>query len=540
MKRLLIVLFCLSFASLALATVINVPADYTTIQGAVNAALYGDTILVAPGTYYENVMMTSGTADNLKLFGSGWENTTVDGGGLGNVIYAYQVQNIHIEGFTVRNAEQSGSAPGNVGIHLNPISSSGTKIVRNCRVTENGHGIQIWNDFGGVSYIENNIIDHSLYDGFSPYLGTVHLTNNTIVDNGRDGYHDWSGGGSMHLKNNIFATNARYGIYKHLNTPVYISYNDVYANVEGAYMQGYSGPAQPFIPNPGTGEIADDPLFFGSPFDYYITWANFPIVDPTKSPCIDAGDPTLPNDPDGTTADMGFRYFDQTYYDVAVTLTPTNPPITIPVSGGSFDYNILLQNNEATTAGLDAWILVQLPDGSLFGPLLGPANLTMPSGGSIDRDRTQFVPGGAPAGDYQLIGYVGVYPTTIWASSGFDLTKTGADASDPYAGWFSTGEEFEEVVDQPVEIIAEFITISAYPNPFNPSTAISIQLSAFSHVNLSVYDIAGRKVATLIDGWRNAGSHEAVFDGSGLASGIYIAMLKMGDEQQSQKITLLK
>ncbi|MBU1881101.1 T9SS type A sorting domain-containing protein, partial [bacterium] len=68
----------------------------------------------------------------------------------------------------------------------------------------------------------------------------------------------------------------------------------------------------------------------------------------------------------------------------------------------------------------------------------------------------------------------------------------------------------------------------------------SIQLSAFSHVNLSVYDIAGRKVATLIDGWRNAGSHEAVFDGSGLASGIYIAMLKMGDEQQSQKITLLK
>ncbi|MBC8491868.1 MAG: hypothetical protein H8D42_04845 [Candidatus Marinimicrobia bacterium] len=51
-----------------------------------------------------------------------------------------------------------------------------------------------------------------------------------------------------------------------------------------------------------------------------------------------------------------------------------------------------------------------------------------------------------------------------------------------------------------------------YPNPFNPSTAISYQLSAFSHVNLAVYDITGREVAKLVDGFKPAGSYQVIFD----------------------------
>jgi hypothetical protein len=68
-------------------------------------------------------------------------------------------------------------------------------------------------------------------------------------------------------------------------------------------------------------------------------------------------------------------------------------------------------------------------------------------------------------------------------------------------------------------------SVYASPNPFNPSTVISYQLSVGSFVNLAVYDVLGRKVVELISGWRNAGLHEVTFDGSGLASGVYIYRL---------------
>jgi hypothetical protein len=282
------IIFALLPYSLALSTVINVPGDYPTIQAGINAAGYGDTVLVAPGTYYENVQM----AEGLSLIGSGMDNTIINGGGLNDVIKALGISNYLIEKFTVQNSQQGGNSPGNIGIFMNPSSSHGTKTVRYCWIRDNGHGIEIWNDFGGTAYVENNIIEGNIYDGFDPYLGTVYLTNNVIVGNGRDGYHDWSGGGVIYIKNNIITENGRYGIFKHRDTPVFISYNDVWNNAQGAYYEGYSGPATPFNPNPGTGEIAVDPLFrdpTGGDFHLCEDSCGY-LVD---SPCIDTGDPAI-------------------------------------------------------------------------------------------------------------------------------------------------------------------------------------------------------------------------------------------------------
>jgi hypothetical protein len=62
----------------------------------------------------------------------------------------------------------------------------------------------------------------------------------------------------------------------------------------------------------GTGNIDAHPLFVDSVNgDYHLSWVNFPIEDSTKSPCIDAGDPNFPFDPDSTIADMGAFYFSQ-------------------------------------------------------------------------------------------------------------------------------------------------------------------------------------------------------------------------------------
>ncbi|MEX0719462.1 MAG: T9SS type A sorting domain-containing protein [Balneolaceae bacterium] len=80
-----------------------------------------------------------------------------------------------------------------------------------------------------------------------------------------------------------------------------------------------------------------------------------------------------------------------------------------------------------------------------------------------------------------------------------------------------------------------------YPNPFNPSTVISYQLAVNSAVQLEVFDMLGRKVATLVDGeQKSAGSYSATFDASALSSGIYLYRLQAGNSHLTQKMTLIK
>jgi len=78
------------------------------------------------------------------------------------------------------------------------------------------------------------------------------------------------------------------------------------------------------------------------------------------------------------------------------------------------------------------------------------------------------------------------------------------------------------------------------PNPFNPSTRITYELTKASHVSLGVFDLLGRKVMTLVNESRPAGSHSIIFDGSQLASGVYFYRLQAGDFATTKKMVLLK
>jgi hypothetical protein len=86
----------------------------------------------------------------------------------------------------------------------------------------------------------------------------------------------------------------------------------------------------------------------------------------------------------------------------------------------------------------------------------------------------------------------------------------------------------------------EFIFRGAYPNPFNPKTVLSFELRDASFVKLAIYDISGRQVAELINGWRDAGSHDVTFDASRLSSGIYLYHLTAGEFQAGGKMVLVK
>lgn len=79
-----------------------------------------------------------------------------------------------------------------------------------------------------------------------------------------------------------------------------------------------------------------------------------------------------------------------------------------------------------------------------------------------------------------------------------------------------------------------------YPNPFNPTTTISYQLTANSFVSLKVYDILGREVATLVNEDLVAGRYERTFDAAGLASGIYLYRLTVGEFQQTRRLVVIK
>ena len=79
-----------------------------------------------------------------------------------------------------------------------------------------------------------------------------------------------------------------------------------------------------------------------------------------------------------------------------------------------------------------------------------------------------------------------------------------------------------------------------YPNPFNPSTLIKFDLPRPLFIELTVFDITGRKIATVAEGRYSAGSHEAVFDGSAYSSGVYIVRLIADGSVFSRKVVLIK
>lgn len=79
-----------------------------------------------------------------------------------------------------------------------------------------------------------------------------------------------------------------------------------------------------------------------------------------------------------------------------------------------------------------------------------------------------------------------------------------------------------------------------YPNPFNPSTMVEYGLPERSLVELNVYNILGKKVASLVNSVQDAGMHRLRFDGTNLPSGVYIYSLKTGSGVIARKMLLMK
>lgn len=467
-------LSCLLWASISLATTLLVPGSYPTIQDAVDQASSGDSILVSPGIYPEqvdylgktiSVIGVSGpletTVEQVVIEDCGYSGTAVIEGFRFESGYGVYCENssVRISDCVVFDSNQSGTwcdgciveirgnsfldggyYYGGGGIRLENCSGS----VANNLIQGNSAGGDYDPGRGGGIYLKDctdvaimnntitgNTVEHSTtpynFGGYGAGVCTngctdVYMINNTVVQNTATGIKS-SGGGiclmmspGLVLLNNIVWDNiatAHYSVALMYGSTASISYSDVQQYYDPAYV---SGEGVSF----GDGMMSDTPVFTLG------TYSGFELNYP-DSPGIDDGNPS------------------PEYYDLE---DPSNPGYAL-----------------------------------------------YPALGTVVNDMGAYGGGG--------VGY-----------------------------WVAL--EHETLVP------CDFPSITVAPNPCSSAAGISFQLPAPGNATLYLFDIAGRCLDTLAEGYFPAGSHTAVLDGSNLPSGVYICRLLTDTQSDTARLVLLE
>ena len=95
-----------------------------------------------------------------------------------------------------------------------------------------------------------------------------------------------------------------------------------------------------------------------------------------------------------------------------------------------------------------------------------------------------------------------------------------------------------ESIDE--EVPKEYVLYHNYPNPFNPSTTIAYALKDAQRVKITIHDLQGRHIATLVDAHQPPGRHEVIFRTNDLSSGVYFYRMEAGTYLKTKELILLK
>jgi len=119
----------------------------------------------------------------------------------------------------------------------------------------------------------------------------------------------------------------------------------------------------------------------------------------------------------------------------------------------------------------------------------------------------------------------------------------GSIISDNYilsAGFFYNGETATDIDDEEPEIPEQFKLENNFPNPFNPTTTIEYSIPEDSDVTISIYDLNGKLIQTLVDDNKTAGFHKTIWNATNTSSGVYFYKITAGYFTAVKKCVLMK
>jgi hypothetical protein len=292
MKKLVCVVLAVTVVCLALAVIdnsavaantYNVPDDYSTIQGAINAAIDGDTVLVADGTYYEHDLDLGGKAITVKSEnGAGSCIIDCEDDGRGFYFHNNESADSIVEGFTIKNGYIFADIGGGIYCeHTSPTISH--CIIKDCEASS-GAGIACQGQFMNTStpkimncLITDNAVNIGVGGGIRLCYSDATIVNCTITDNNAS-----TGGGGLYcqqshpeMTNTILWGNESTSGGAELGTDYWSNVTVTYSDIRKSEMSGNWTDSQT--------NIDSDPLFVGNG-DYHIK---------AGSPCIDAGNNTV-------------------------------------------------------------------------------------------------------------------------------------------------------------------------------------------------------------------------------------------------------
>ncbi len=463
-------------------TLRNVPEDCESIQDAIDISADGDTVLVAAGTY-EGVFDFRGRdvvlASHYLIdpINEHIDSTILDGAQNGRsvvIFHSGETSEAKLAGFTIKNGETGFGG----GIYINGASPALINLlIRNNHATRNGGGIYCTR--------ESN-----------PVLDRVTLVNNS-ADEGLGGIQCYNNQSTVTIINSIIRSNRPQVLQDWLT----VDFSNIEAGIEGRE------------------NINADPLFEDTDnFNFHLSWANYPIIDRTQSPCIDRGDPESAVDPDCTRADMGAFSFDQ------------GLPADVSLNAEEIHFDSIEQDERSqfeliiTNAG-DR--LLNVYSQSII-TIEGPPFIFIASGG----------------GEFELTG-VDTHSTII-AFEPLIVTNYSAIYR------IESNDEYEGVIEIPVTgavlhagsnesgLPAEFGIEDVYPNPFNSKAVVRYGLRVASNINIELYDLIGNQMKVLFTGYKQTGFHKVVISADDIPGGVYLIHASDGKEVSIEKMVVIR